>query len=111
MELFKEKEEAEIINKNIDPETGINLKIDNFDELDLESLKTNSMRNNIYRKNHMPKKNKKNDTDVEVVEEQFHPNYGVDDEIVLDYLPDEMQETLSSIDEFLNFLDNNEEEV
>jgi len=114
MELFKEKEEAEIINKNIDPEAGVSLQIANIEELDLDSLgttTTNSIKKNIFKKNHMLSKNKDLYSDIEKVEEEFHSLPKIDEGILTDYLPDEIQETLVSIDEFLEFLDNEEKEL
>jgi len=109
MDLFKEKEEIEIINKSIDPEFGVNLGISNLENLDLDSLKTNSTKNNIFKKNHMG--SKKIESEIEMVEEEFNHKISNEEEIVLEHPPEDIQEALISINELLDFLDNNEEEI
>jgi hypothetical protein len=110
MEIFKEKDESEVNSTSLDPESGIfidntNIDFDNFKGFGQQSPKAkayaNSHRNKI-----------KHHSDLEEVESNFNQKESLDavmETLVLEE-PD-LNETLVSIEELLDFLDSSEEQI
>jgi len=109
MELYKEKEIFENKTLSMDPDNGIEIEIENIN-LELTDPKNplNSM-DSLY-KYHAKSKSKDVKSDFYELEENFkHPYIEKEDLIELSEIPEDFEEVLVSLDEFISHLDDSEE--
>lgn len=105
MELFKEKEEVDVVKKHLDPEGGRVLNDIDYGLFD----------KNIKAKTHRDIHAKDNDdlSAIKKLEEEFKHTYEDISEIEHDVilLPEELDDVLISVEELISFLDSSEEEI
>jgi len=108
MEIFKEKEESEVVQKQLDPEGGLTiepLQVD-FDKFVHDMRESTKAR--VYKEAHQ----KRTKSDLEEVESNFkHSQEDIQDFITLNDVSDDFAERLISVEDMIEYLDNNEEEI
>mgnify|MGYP000079445240 CR=1 FL=1 len=108
MEIFKEKEESEVVKKSLDPEGGFTIEVAdiNYEEFQNQSAKAKSFKEVHSRKETCPK------SDLEYMDTKFkHPEEDKLEFIELGEVAEDFEEALISIEDLMEYLDNNEEQI
>jgi len=109
MEILKEKEESEVILKNLDPERGLIIE---SSDIDYDSFISGTIKAKAYKKAHNPNYIKPS-SDLEEMENKYkHPDEMKPAFITIDAsenISEDFHEALVSIEEIIEFLDNDEE--
>jgi hypothetical protein len=110
MEIFKEKEESEIISKTLDPEKGLEIDLPNVN-LEEISLSKKSLKLKSFKESHKSLIEKKQKSDLQEIENNFKVMEEQSHLEEISELPSDFEEVLVSIDEFIEYLDNSEEQI
>jgi len=111
-DIFKEKEESEIVAKSLDPECGLEIEDESIDLSALYKKKGKTYKLTAYNKTHKMCENP--NSEIKEVEENFKHfiNESENAEYVsLEKIPEDFEEVLVSLDELMEYLDNSEEEI
>ena len=111
-DIFKEKEESEIVSKSLDPECGLEIEEDSIDLSALYKKKGKTYKLTAFKKTHEICENP--NSELKELEENFKHfmNEPENDEYVsLEKIPEDFEEVLVSLDELISYLDNSEEEI
>jgi len=111
-ELFKEKEETEIVQKSLDPENGLIIEDDSIDLSVLYKAKGKTLKLKAYKEAHQ---NKEKQSDLKEMDENFkHASDNSLDSLEINEIPevmDDFADMIVSIDELIDHLDNSEEYI
>ncbi len=110
MEIFKEKEESEVVLKILDPENGLTIESSN---INYSGFTSGTIKAKAYKKAHISHNNEP--SDLEEIENKYkHPDELQHAFITLDTTEDiseDFHEALVSVEDLINFLDNDEKEI
>lgn len=102
MEIFKEKEESDVVYHSLDPEGGVAIDVDMVDS---KAFEPKSAKARAHRAAHSKQDAKSDLNEMDNMHKQKNQQSDVD----LEDMPKDFQEAVVSVEELLDFLDNNEE--
>jgi len=106
VDLFKDKEPEDTIKKSVDPDEGRTLEI-NYDSFTIEEYSTKSIKASGRKRTNGP--NTK--STIETIEEQFQEFGPSEEQETSLALPEDFAPVVISIEEYIDFLDESEDEI